>query len=396
MRHRDGSRYFFQKARFIGLSFVAAGALWFLVSGPAVSSALAMPAEEFKEWRTQWLTLRVAETDKAVAQAQRLLAEGKFIPPQARVVYRDIAYAQADRLKDTDAALTTLAEAKQKSTIQADYFAIVALQADILSKHSRMPDAEVLLVEQWPQAMEAGAEHELAGVYVQILQSQKKYAAVVEVLQSTLLRTPALIAEGRFSGQRIREANNPATVLTEALLKEGRHDEALSWAKVQFMLCRYDETALQWAHNAIVKALLAKHLAPARVAELVEAHQSTDKPGPLNKVLLPAFDRTLLLHPPTPASRAQDRITHSILLGDWTQAMLEARELLLGQPQSSAGALEVCRVFKAYDLKLTRANAFLEYYRTGQGENPITAFMKDVEMTSSLTGTSSPANGVAQ
>ncbi len=39
---------------------------------------------------------------------------------------------------------------------------------------------------------------------------------------------------------------------------------------------------------------------------------------------------------------------------------------------------QVARVFKAKDLNLVRGNQFLEYARTGKGENPLSAFWDEV------------------
>jgi hypothetical protein len=64
--------------------------------------------------------------------------------------------------------------------------------------------------------------------------------------------------------------------------------------------------------------------------------------------------------------------------------MATARALMLDQPQSNAGMLEVCRVFKAHDLNFQRANAFLEFCKTGQGEDPTVAFLK--ETAAQVTG----------
>ncbi len=57
--------------------------------------------------------------------------------------------------------------------------------------------------------------------------------------------------------------------------------------------------------------------------------------------------------------------------------MLEARRLMIDQPRTNAGLLEVCRVFKFHDLNLKRANTFLEYVKSGQGANPVTDFLQE-------------------
>lgn len=51
-----------------------------------------------------------------------------------------------------------------------------------------------------------------------------------------------------------------------------------------------------------------------------------------------------------------------------------AWQMAQAEPDSPQAAAQVCRVFKAADLNLVRAQAFLVWTQ-GQGENPVPAFL---------------------
>ena len=64
--------------------------------------------------------------------------------------------------------------------------------------------------------------------------------------------------------------------------------------------------------------------------------------------------------------------------GKMRDAMMTARRTLLEHPtaDNSSAVLEMARVFKAADLNLVHANAFLQYFQAGKGANPLDDFFK--------------------
>jgi len=64
----------------------------------------------------------------------------------------------------------------------------------------------------------------------------------------------------------------------------------------------------------------------------------------------------------------------------YQDAMMAAQEAMAqADAQGMIAALnEVARVFKARDLNLVRANQFLSYAKTGQGQNPLAGFWEEL------------------
>ena len=60
-------------------------------------------------------------------------------------------------------------------------------------------------------------------------------------------------------------------------------------------------------------------------------------------------------------------------------AMREAQKWLNTKGSEKTGALEAVRVFKAHDLNLLRATAFLKWLKDKDGANPIDEFLKAPE-----------------
>ncbi len=68
-----------------------------------------------------------------------------------------------------------------------------------------------------------------------------------------------------------------------------------------------------------------------------------------------------------------------LLTGQPREAMLQARRTLVGDPTNDRGLREAALVFKVVDGDVARANAFLSFYQTNRGQNPMTAFLKETE-----------------
>ena len=166
------------------------------------------------------------------------------------------------------------------------------------------------------------------------------------------------------------------------LLAQDKPQEALSWAKLEFSLCPFDEGAIREATKDVDRCLSAGELTLARVNQFAAAQTDPAAPNPLDKVSLPPFDtaaiRAQLADPDSQAS-FEMRLNQWLAVGDYRNAMLLARKQLVGDVTNQNAALQVARVFKAKDGDIVRANGFLTYYQTGQGDNPIPAFLKETE-----------------
>ena len=114
------------------------------------------------------------------------------------------------------------------------------------------------------------------------------------------------------------------------------------------------------------------------------AQSEVEAPNPLQEVAAPTLPAPVKLalqqrlQSEANNEASPSRVAMYLILGEHRLAMLEAREILLRDPTGAAGTAEVARVFKAADGDVARANAFLQFYRTGQGENPLNEFLREV------------------
>ena len=80
---------------------------------------------------------------------------------------------------------------------------------------------------------------------------------------------------------------------------------------------------------------------------------------------------------PVDSPKCPENIHLDIITGHLHAAMLKALKLLENRQTSALGAREVCRVFKAADLNFNRADEFLNFLKTGIGDDPLEAFFME-------------------
>ena len=182
--------------------------------------------------------------------------------------------------------------------------------------------------------------------------------------------------------RRVTFASGTTSSLINELIAQDKTGEALSWAKLEFSLCRFDEEAIRDATKDVNRCLSAGELTLAKVNQFAAAQTDPAAPNPLDKVPLPQFDTTEVraqLANPNDKSPFEMRLNQWLAVGDYRNAMLLAKSQLVSDVTNQNTALQVARVFKAKDGDLVRANQFLAYYQMGQGDNPIPAFLKETE-----------------
>jgi hypothetical protein len=206
----------------------------------------------------------------------------------------------------------------------------------------------------------------VAPYYVQLLQQRGKGVQAEQAMR------------GYLQAHLSEIERNPSftQLLVNGLLAAGKTDEALGWAKQYFMVCPYREQDINTASQLLMRVWTAKLLSPAKVQEVTVAQADPTKPNPLKDIPLPVLDKANLQRQLMQSTGAE-RVTLLILSGDLGAAMAQAQSMILDKPNSTDGLMEAARVFKAGDLNLVRANALLAYMKSGQGENPIAAFMKE-------------------
>lgn len=331
-------------------------------------TARAMEDKAFSEAYTRLSALRREDPNKVVAEARQIIDTPSGLSQgQSRLMYGLLASVEAAELKAPTAGLATIDEALAKAKAPVDTFLLFDTKARMLVDAKRLEEAESLLAEKLPLAQAAGFAENLRTTYVAVLQKRGKTGEVLRVLNEGLRDN---LESSRYALPLLRALADQQLIL-------GNEESAAGYAKLNFMLCPFDEKSTQDAMQLVVKVWTAKYLAQPKIQELIGAQQDPSKPNPLRDVKLPEITAADLQKRFELARDAPGRISVLIIKGDFKAAMVEARGLMLDRPASTEGVMQVCRVFKAQDLNLTRANAFLAYMKSGEGANPVTQFLQE-------------------
>jgi len=331
--------------------------------------ARAMDGKAFNDFTKSLDKLRREDAAKAVADGRQFAQNNELTPVQTSLLYYAIANIQQSSQKEPTAAIATLDEGLQKLGTHSERFRLIGLKAVVLATANRAGEAETLLTAQWPDISKTTYHVTLLPTYVNALQKAGKHDIAIQVTRAVL--------EERLESE-IRKPDVFRS-LVDQLLAVGRKDEAAGWGKLYFMACPFDERSLQGALQMLSRIWTVQQVSPAKVQELLDAQQDPNKPSPLQDVKLPVLDGAALRKRLETARMPEERIALLLVLGESQSAMTQARRLMLDKPESPLGVLQVCRVFKARDLKLKRANDFLEFYKTGQGANPLAEFEQETQ-----------------
>jgi len=230
------------------------------------------------------------------------------------------------------------------------------------------------------------------------LQKQGKIDEAEDLAAAAALRWPTIL-----------ENVNVAGLLSDCAWSRKDYDGMVGAAKLCYMLCAFDEKSIGKARNLVIQALTAKG-GPGLATQFVKAQESAEVENPLKDVPLPKLTRTgaadALLNPvahvvqPDVAQVSQPvnqagqtaqpadllaaargyrpaRILAQLALGDFAGALADATAEMRDAKttdQMVRALGDVARCLKAKDLNLIRANQFLEFQRTGKGENPLPTF----------------------
>ena len=179
----------------------------------------------------------------------------------------------------------------------------------------------------------------------------------------------------------------------ETLLGDARPEArvaALSWAKLHWIERTFDARGVSDGSKWVAQALLAQPNGTELLAQWVKAQKEPGVPNPLRKVALPATEPGALAATLAELgeSRNNQQARTGVLLwqGEERAAMESAIAGADKIPQNATaerqGVMrEAARVFKAHDLNIKGANAYLAWIGKPQGENPIDLFFDAVPAT---------------
>jgi hypothetical protein len=159
-----------------------------------------------------------------------------------------------------------------------------------------------------------------------------------------------------------------------ALRAAGMRREALSAAKGAFACCAFNEAEIKSAADGLIKSWVALGEL-GRAGEFLVAQEDPAKPNPLQEVPWPGVpddDKEFMLV--NTAGNVPAQIQVLLYCGDCDEALTLATAGVgdAKDAKQITGCIEqIARCLKAKDLNLTRANAFLEYVKEGEGNNPL-------------------------
>jgi hypothetical protein len=237
-------------------------------------------------------------------------------------------------------------------------------------------------LKRWPEAQQ---RLEKAGPIVPRARDKRGWVREVNEIYSNRGQSGEALRlfQAEFQAELANEGNISSTItlaIAETLVAQNRPEDALPWAKLGFITSNFDDQAIKAVMETLTKVWLAADLSIARAQQFAAANNDASLPNPLTSVSLPMLDtagmRRRLENTQSPLP-VENRIQLLMALGEFRAAMLLARGMVVDKPEDEKAARQVAKVFKAKDTSLQRANQFLAFYGSGEGENPLPAFFKE-------------------
>ncbi len=316
------------------------------------------------------------DPQNALTQLRAFIQANPQIKPKELIsVYEDAATRLVGNSPDSlDVAITLLSEGRARVATEPDWPRITVLQAQLLLDGARAAQAETTIQAVWPQALQSKASNKwlrkLMPTYVAVLTAQGKGAEAEKALMETLAVSPDLLySMGSYIGLKMMN------------LKEMQGDRAgqLSWAALNFRLWPLDADRLALGTRKLMQSWAQNDAKPNVARDFSAAQSDANALNPLLEVELPVWPAPVQKALAIAAQQggANRRIGSLMALERYQEAMLLAREQLVKSPTSVPALKQVAMVFKAADGDVARSNAFITYYNSGQGENPMTAFLAE-------------------
>ena len=279
------------------------------------------------------------------------------------------------------------------------YLTMIAYKVQALIATKKLDEAEKLLQANHAALNEAVIDQNPYSKYAArlmlqaqlgLLEAQGKGAESTTALTQFLLENPRYITLSGKAGDW-DDGGYALRELLARLQQQKRGAEALGWGKLAYRLSAFDKNEIENATRLLNGIWAEQENFPA-IAQFSKSQSDAAVPSPLSKVALPEIPATLRENLQKQIAelegrqvmdfgpnKARDIINLHLLLGtpgDLRGAMSEAYQMLKKRPDLQDGSLQICRVFKAADGNLIRANNFLSYLE-GNGENPIPAFLAE-------------------
>lgn len=335
--------------------------------------------------------IKDADPETALKTYQKFFIDHPNLHPVVGcTVCRNMAIIYAEQLKDAAKAAEVYTWAYQKYNASPALVIVLEENAIDLIAQNHPEEAVKLFDANHKLWMAAGQSHHpyllmfasrSLNQYATAMEKLKQDTELISVLQKDLVEIPAFLddrnqgSDGWLNGWVFEK-------IVQKLSEAKRDDEALQWAKLYFTVCAFDKDSISHATRTLARCW-ADREDFADIQALAQAQQDRTKANPLAAVKLPGLGTEALKAQLTRLganqgfnqTKAPEIIGLLIASGATREAMTEARQLLVTAPESTEGVTQICRVFKAADLSVDRANSFLQYIN-GKGPNPLPDFFK--------------------
>ena len=230
---------------------------------------------------------------------------------------------------------------------------------------------------------------ELLQRYANALAGQGQGLELASFARRVLVGSPAHLAGGLFQNENAWLYR----VTIETLVADARpaaKAQVLGWAKLNWVERPFDAKSVGDASKLVAQALLVQPNGSELLEQWAKAQKDPTAPNPLAEVALPATEAGALARAleQLGQTRATQQERVSVLL--WMGRDRAAMEAALAgadkiAPEASGERTqvmrEVARVFKAHDLGIKGANAYLSWAAKPEGASPLEAFMAAVPAT---------------
>ena len=306
-----------------------------------------------------------------LARAQQMISASQVSPRIEVMMVRDVANFQRRQLKDNALAIQTTEAGIAKYVDVPERSRLIGYKIELLGLDD--PDAAAAYGKtQWP-AIAKGDANFWADVAV-------PYIAALRMVGDDTSRV-ALLNEawaGNLSNAGNEAGNWMAPEMARVLIEQGKNAQALSYAKLAWMLAEFKTQSINDATKALLEVWARSDEGGKKSEAFVAAQTDAEAPNPLRDIPLPPLSSAELeAQLARTKSGSEERVTLLLAAGEFRRAMLEARGMMLNRPDSPEGVEQVARVFKAADGKLVRANAFVAWVKAPEGPNPILAFLRE-------------------
>lgn len=339
--------------------------------------------KQLRDLRAKFRQLEKTNPDQAVV-AHRTFVQSR--PDMDPVVAGQVVYLLAglyqEGLKQADAALELCDWALQRQGEEPSRMRVLAARAKVLIAENRAAEAVAVLEREWWRLPDVWRDDVGAVVYqytrALVAAGQKEKA--IEVLRKAMSQNLS------FTGywyQSDEWGEAPMGWGYEALINDALQrkadDEALGWAKVNFLLVPAADSSVRYATGLLARAWTARDGSDKAVAAFVASLGDPAQPSPLVRVKLPELDLAMV------TALTERRVRHwmdemghyhgLLLSGRLFEALAAARIQYADDPAHGVQYVEM--TLKAGDQNLKRVTDFRRFRETGESLHPLDEFVKE-------------------